>query len=186
MGVVGERRAAKSPGLEDAPGLLLQINSTLLRHPVHLIRPLRGPYRTCGAVGLSEVPLAALVVRLPGSRALHHLEAAALFAPHVMNLHGGFAFRRQVQVLLGQMGPQLSDLKLETVWSWQPDYSRSKVTRGPTARLELDAGHSKDRNSTTRTTQATRMQLKPALSMQTCHSATRRPQQGFSQLDLQR
>jgi len=37
MGVVGERRGAKSPGLEDAPGLLLQINSTLLRHPVHLM-----------------------------------------------------------------------------------------------------------------------------------------------------
>lgn len=43
---------------------------------------------------------------------------------------------------------------------------------------------SKDRKSTTRITQATRMQLKPALSRQTCHRATRRPQHGFSQLDL--
>lgn len=43
---------------------------------------------------------------------------------------------------------------------------------------------SSDRNSTTRMTQATRTQLKPALSRQTCHKATRRPQHGFSQLDL--
>lgn len=39
-------------------------------------------------------------------------------------------------------------------------------------------------SSTTRMTQATRKQLKPADSRQTCHSAARRPQQGFSQLDL--
>lgn len=43
---------------------------------------------------------------------------------------------------------------------------------------------SSDRKSTTRTTQATRTQLKRALSRQTCHRATRRPQQGFSQFDL--
>lgn len=43
---------------------------------------------------------------------------------------------------------------------------------------------SSDRKSTTRMTQATRTQLKPALSRQTCHRATRRPQQGFSQFDL--
>lgn len=45
---------------------------------------------------------------------------------------------------------------------------------------------SKDRKSTTRMTQATKMQLNPALSRQTCHRATRWPQQGFSQLDLMR
>lgn len=43
---------------------------------------------------------------------------------------------------------------------------------------------SSERKSTTRMTQATRMQLKPALSRHTCHRATRRPQQGFSQLEL--
>ncbi len=39
-------------------------------------------------------------------------------------------------------------------------------------------------NSTTRMTQATRKQLKPADSRQTCHSAALRPQHGFSQFDL--
>ena len=38
--------------------------------------------------------------------------------------------------------------------------------------------------STTRMTQATRKQLKPAESRQTCHSAALRPQHGFSQFDL--
>ena len=50
----------------------------------------------------------------------------------------------------------------------------------------MSMSSSKDRKSTTRMTQATRIQLKPALSRQTCHRATRRPQQGFSQLDLKR
>lgn len=39
-------------------------------------------------------------------------------------------------------------------------------------------------SSTTRMTQATRKQLKPADSRQTCHSAALRPQHGFSQFDL--
>lgn len=39
-------------------------------------------------------------------------------------------------------------------------------------------------STTTRTTQATRKQLKPADSRQTCHSAALRPQHGFSQFDL--
>lgn len=39
-------------------------------------------------------------------------------------------------------------------------------------------------SSTTRTTQATRKQLKPADSRQTCHSAALLPQHGFRQLDL--
>lgn len=64
---------------------------------------------------LPGVPLAALIVRFSGSQAFHNLKAPALFAPYMMNLHGCFAFCRKVQVLLGQMGPQLSDLKLETV-----------------------------------------------------------------------
>lgn len=39
-------------------------------------------------------------------------------------------------------------------------------------------------STTTRMTQATRKQLKPADSRQTCHSAALRPQHGFSQFDL--
>lgn len=39
--------------------------------------------------------------------------------------------------------------------------------------------------STTKMTQATRKQLKPALSKHTCQSAALLPQHGFSQLDLQ-
>ena len=41
-------------------------------------------------------------------------------------------------------------------------------------------------SSTTRMTQLTRKQLKPADSRQTCHSAARLPQHGFSQFDLTR
>lgn len=64
---------------------------------------------------LPGVPLGALVIRLPRSRSLHHLKVPTLFAPHVVDLHGCFPLGRQVQVLLRQMGPQLSDLKLRTV-----------------------------------------------------------------------
>lgn len=64
---------------------------------------------------LPRVPLGAFVVRLPGSRSLHHLEVPTLFAPCVVDLHGRLALRRQVQVLLRQVCPQLPDLKLETV-----------------------------------------------------------------------
>lgn len=39
--------------------------------------------------------------------------------------------------------------------------------------------------TTTKMTQATRKQLKPALSKHTCQSAALLPQHGFSQLDLQ-
>jgi hypothetical protein len=43
---------------------------------------------------------------------------------------------------------------------------------------------SRHSSTTTRMTQATRKQLKPALSRHTCHRAALRPQHGFSQLDL--
>lgn len=46
-----------------------------------------------------------------GAEAVHLLEAA-LLAPHVVDLHGRLALRHQVQVLLGQVSPQLPDLKL--------------------------------------------------------------------------
>ena len=43
---------------------------------------------------------------------------------------------------------------------------------------------SRHRKTTSSRRQATRTQLKPALSRHTCHSATLWPQHGFSQLDL--
>lgn len=64
---------------------------------------------------LPGVSLAALVVRLPRSQAFYNLKTPALFAPYMVDLHGCFTFCRKVQVLLGQMGPQLPDLKLEMV-----------------------------------------------------------------------
>lgn len=62
---------------------------------------------------LPGVSLSAVVIRLPGSRALDHLETPALFAPHVLHLHGCFALGCEIQVLLSQMCSQLPDLKLE-------------------------------------------------------------------------
>lgn len=70
---------------------------------------------TCSGVWLPGESLDTLVVRLPGSEAFDNLETPALFAPDVVDLHGCFALCRKVQVLLGQVGPQLPDLKLEMV-----------------------------------------------------------------------
>jgi hypothetical protein len=53
-----------------------------------------------------------LIVRLPRALALHHLVAAPLLAPHMVDLHSSLLLCSQVQVLLGQVGPELSDLKL--------------------------------------------------------------------------
>lgn len=61
---------------------------------------------------------------------------------------------------------------------------RSSRARYLHCRSLVSMSSSSDRKSTTRMTQATRTQLKPALSRQTCHRATRRPQQGFSHFDL--
>lgn len=64
-------------------------------------------------MGLPGISLAALIVRLPRSQAFYNLETPALFAPNMVDLHGCFTLCREVQVLLGQMGPQLPDLELE-------------------------------------------------------------------------
>lgn len=56
----------------------------------------------------------ALGRRLLGPRAgLHHLVATARLAEHVRGLKRRLALRRQVQVLLCQVRPQLPDLKLQ-------------------------------------------------------------------------
>lgn len=72
--------------------------------------------------------------------------------------------------------------------SAKPSSYKSTGQRGRTHYLHckslVSMSSSNDRKSTTRMTQATRIQLKPALRRQTCHRATRRPQHGFSQLDL--
>lgn len=88
-------------------------SSTIQRPSSHPL--LCQPYATCCAMRLPGVPLGAFVVRLPRSRPLHHLKVPTLFAPRVVDLHGCFTLRRQVQVLLRQVCPQLPDLKLETV-----------------------------------------------------------------------
>lgn len=62
---------------------------------------------------LPGAPRSALIIGLPGSQALHDLETPALFAPHVLDLHGCLALRCQIQVLLSQVSSQLPDLKLE-------------------------------------------------------------------------
>lgn len=64
---------------------------------------------------LPGVSLAALIIRLTRSQAFYNLKTPALFAPYVVDLHGCFTFCCKVQVLLGQMGPQLPDLKLDMV-----------------------------------------------------------------------
>lgn len=74
---------------------------------------------------LPGVSLSAFIVRLPGSHALYDLKAPALFAPHVLDLHGCFALGCEIQVLLSQMCSQLPDLKLET----EQDVSRRKSRR---------------------------------------------------------
>lgn len=53
------------------------------------------------------------MLRGPRGQTVHFLERAVLFPPHVMNLHGCFTFCNQIQVLLGQVGPQLPDFKLK-------------------------------------------------------------------------
>lgn len=54
-------------------------------------------------------------VMLGGTRgqSVHLLEGAALFTPHMVDLHGCFTLCYQIQVLLGQVSPQLPDLKLK-------------------------------------------------------------------------
>lgn len=66
---------------------------------------------TCSPPGLScnDWPV---VVGGPGGQPVHLLETA-LFAPHVVDLHGCFPLRYQIQVLLGQVGSQLPNLELE-------------------------------------------------------------------------
>lgn len=75
---------------------------------------LKSLYCTCSGTRLPGVS-AALIVRLPRSQAFYNLKTPALFAPYVVDLHGCFTFRCKVQVLLGQVGPQLPDFKLEIV-----------------------------------------------------------------------
>ncbi len=108
----------------------LKINVELVQQPTHVIsmvsaeqfsiffNPLsktQAPCCTCSGVRLPGVSLAALIVRLPRSQAFYNLEAPSLFSPNVVNLHGCFTFCCKVQVLLGQMCPQLPDLELETI-----------------------------------------------------------------------
>lgn len=52
------------------------------------------------------------MLRGPGGQSVYFLETAALFTPHMVDLHGCFTLCYQIQVLLGQVGPQLPDLKL--------------------------------------------------------------------------
>lgn len=64
---------------------------------------------------LPGIPLTTLIVRLPRCQTFYNVKAPALLAPYVVNLHGCFPLCSQVQVLLGQMCSQLSDLKLKVV-----------------------------------------------------------------------
>ena len=73
-----------------------------------------GPPVTCGT-SAGPPPGVGLPAGLWGPRglqAVHLLEGAVGFVPHVVQLHGGVPLGSQVQVLLGQVGPQLPDLKL--------------------------------------------------------------------------
>ena len=70
------------------------------------------PAVTCGSAGPPGVGLPAGLWGARGLQAVHLLEGAVGFVPHVVQLHGGIPLGRQVQVLLGQVGPQLPDLKL--------------------------------------------------------------------------
>ncbi len=67
---------------------------------------------TCRPPGLSSFSWAVMLGR-PRGQAVHLLEAAALFTPHMVDLHGCLTLCYQIQVLLGQVGPQLPDFKLK-------------------------------------------------------------------------
>ena len=102
----------------DPSGDVLQLPDAVA---VHRARGLGGssPRRGWGGAGgltLRGLQLLhnALGRRLLGPRAgLHHLVAAARLAEHVRGLKRRLALRRQVQVLLCQVRPQLPDLKLQ-------------------------------------------------------------------------
>ena len=87
---------------------------------------------------LPGVSLAALIVKLPRRQAFHHLKTPALFAPPMVDLHGCFTFCCQVHVLLGQMGPQLPDLKLEMVSETNGRISR--LGEGESVGMDLKNG----------------------------------------------
>lgn len=70
---------------------------------------------TCSGVCFPGVSLTTLIIRLPWSQPFNDLKTSALFAPYVVDLHGCFTLCCKVQVLLGQMCPQLPDLKLKMV-----------------------------------------------------------------------
>lgn len=67
---------------------------------------------TCSPPGLSGFRLP-VMLRSPRGQSVHFLETAALLPPHVVDLHGRLALCHQIQVLLGQVGPQLPDFELE-------------------------------------------------------------------------
>lgn len=53
-----------------------------------------------------------VMLRGPRGQSVHLLKTAALFTPHMVDLHGCFTLCYQIQVLLGQVGPELPDFKL--------------------------------------------------------------------------
>lgn len=67
---------------------------------------------TCSPPGLSGFRLPVMLGG-PRGQSVHFLETAALLPPHVVDLHGCLALCHQIQVLLGQVGPQLPDFKLK-------------------------------------------------------------------------
>lgn len=52
------------------------------------------------------------MLRGPRGQTVHLLETAALFTPHMVDLHGCFTLGNKIQVLLSQVGPELPDFKL--------------------------------------------------------------------------
>lgn len=66
---------------------------------------------TCGTPRLSDFGWP-VMLRGPGGQSIHLLETAALFTPHMVDLHGCFTLCYKVQILLSQVGPELPDFKL--------------------------------------------------------------------------
>lgn len=67
---------------------------------------------TCRPSGLSRFSWTVMLGG-PRGQSVHLLESAALFTPHMVDLHGCFTLCYQIQILLGQVGPQLPDFKLK-------------------------------------------------------------------------
>lgn len=90
----------------------VEIGYFLTRSQIHKISHLLKQFFFTCSSWLSGVS-SAITVGSCWSQPVYLLETAALLAPHMVDLHSSLTLRSEVQILLGQMSPQLPDLKLK-------------------------------------------------------------------------